>query len=120
MRDVSLFFQLPQDRADGRILEPALAGQSLTAYLRGAIGMRPDEVHDELLQLSGGLAAADVKHCSVNIYNIVTCGCQDCCICRDLGESATKLPRQNGGESGYDPLKVGKGRINLPIGVTRD
>src|SRR5208283_5238216 len=66
---VALFFQLPQDRADGGILELALAGQPLAARLGGAIGMRPHVIQEELLQRSGRLTNSNVKHRSVSNHN---------------------------------------------------
>ena len=76
MRDVALLFQFSEDGANRRIFEAALTGQPFAAHVRGAIGMRPHVVQNELLQRSGRLAAVTVKHYNVNICSTGVGACQ--------------------------------------------
>src|SRR5579872_2285358 len=52
MRDVALFLEAPEDGADRGVFQRALRRQSFANLLGGGGAMRPEEVHDKVLQLT--------------------------------------------------------------------
>jgi len=57
MSDVTLFLEAPENSADGSILQGALRGQSFADLLGRGCAMRPEEVHDNVFQLTQGFSS---------------------------------------------------------------
>src|SRR5580658_1186133 len=76
MAHVAFLFEVAQNRANRRILERALAGDTFAARLGCAARMRPYVLHDQLLQGSEGLTAECVNYRSVITYNTRMPQCQ--------------------------------------------